>query len=261
MSKFLLVYDDEAKLIEEIGRHGGKVSRKFTGNMFLADFPEKAQFANTMLELMLRFEPVEAAQYFSVSRHVEITNAGAKRFVNSQGLSCDDVLRIGLANSAQDLKQGDSHRHFDNCVFQDSVNYISAEWDVVKTSPRANEALAIFGRLLHTVQDFYSHTNWIELHQTTKPVPLWNFKVASLPPGIVSGTWDLGGPKNCPPGAPSHSDLNKDSPDSTAGSKLVMSGPNQGRTLHDLARDAATRATEKQFERFMELRADDPGQQ
>lgn len=111
-------------------------------------------------------------------------------------------------------------------------------------------ALGAFGRLLHAVQDLYSHSNWIELHQDFKPIPAWDLRLDDLPSDIVSGTWMLGKPKKCGPGAPTHEELNKDKPTSKEGSKAVDFGPNKGETLYELAFATAIMATRAQFERF-----------
>ena len=60
-------------------------------------------------------------------------------------------------------------------------------------------------------------------------------------------------PKLCGPNAPTHAELNKDSPTSSEGAKLVQSGPNQGQTLFDLAFAAALDATKAQFERLSQV--------
>ena len=39
------------------------------------------------------------------------------------------------------------------------------------------------------MQDFYSHSNWVELHQHLAPIPVWDVNVASLPAGVLSGTY------------------------------------------------------------------------
>ena len=108
----------------------------------------------------------------------------------------------------------------------------------------------MFGTMIHTVQDFYAHSNWVELHVDQSPVPTWDLVLSSLPADIVSGTFFLDSPKECGPNAPTHAQLNKDSPDSEEGQKLVPSGPNQGKTLFGLAFAAALQATEVQFDRL-----------
>ena len=184
---------------------------------------------------------------FNVSNHSRITSEA------NSGILTSEQLAIVIANNvAQDGHQVDSKRHFDNCCFAEGAAYIKDEWHKieVETDPLTETALIAFGRLLHTVQDFYAHSNWIELHQSDDPIPIWDLNLNTLPSGIVSGTWSIGYPKNCTSQAPHHSQLNKDDPESEEGRKVVAIGPNHGKTLFTLAYDAAIRASSKQFEQL-----------
>lgn len=154
------------------------------------------------------------------------------------------------ANLAIDSNQLNSQLHFDNCTFELGLEVISNRWLEVEAG---NDVYANFGALTHTVQDFYAHSNWVELHLSVSPIPVWNLDVASLPDGIVSGVFWLDSPKLCGPGAPTHEELNKDNPTSQEGQKVVPDGPNQGKTLFELAFDAARRATEEQFARLLKV--------
>jgi len=188
---------------------------------------------------------------FKVGVHSEITKAANDGILNSK--------QLGLViwyNILQDSHQTQSCIHFDNCAFAEGLDYIGGEWDLVEASSDkySDVALAAFGRLLHTVQDFYAHSNWIELHQDADPIPVWDLNLGSLPSDIVSGTWFLGRPKKCPSGAPTHGELNKDDSNSKEGKKEVGSGPNKGKTLYELAFDAAVRASRTQFDRFKATR-------
>lgn len=70
-----------------------------------------------------------------------------------------------------DEDQGDeadlAARHAQNCRFYDGAGYINMRYDQVVAalhSPLAedpNRAARLFGHILHGVQDFYSHSNWI----------------------------------------------------------------------------------------------------
>ena len=69
------------------------------------------------------------------------------------------------ANLDQDSLRGllDNVRHFDNSLFDDGLAYIEAcrVKAARATSPQA--AWDAFGRLSHTAQDFYSHSNYVAL--------------------------------------------------------------------------------------------------
>ncbi len=122
-------------------------------------------------------------------------------------------------------------------------------------------ARAAFGGLAHALQDFYSHTDWVEdniaVGQLDRmPPPLMpNCDPATLPPGLHSGFFslDLAGAHEaalagCPPGGPPpgfaecHSTLNKDAWDTPRGIVLIA-GTNPPINNFDLAAQLATRAT------------------
>lgn len=184
---------------------------------------------------------------FDLHQHGFITTEA-----NNEVLTDEQLRLVVLLNKLQDIHQTQSCIHFDNCAFKEGVNYIHSEWDVINASGDHFDpvALGAFGRLLHTVQDFYAHSNWIELHLDATPIPVWNLSVEDLPAGMVSGTWVLGSPKDCSKGTPSHKELNKDNPSSEEGKKVVEGGPHKGRTLFELALDTAVQATIEQFERL-----------
>lgn len=185
---------------------------------------------------------------FSLDYHAEITSKAA-----SGVLSNEQITFVVRANMSQDIRQFESYVHFDNCAFLEGANHIRDEWKKIEAEDDrlSQEALMAFGRLLHTAQDFYAHSNWIELYLERELIPLWDFQVETLPAGIVSGTWAIGFPKNCGSGAPSHDELNKDKPDSPESKKVVESGPHQGKTYFILAWDAALQESRKQLTRLV----------
>jgi hypothetical protein len=165
----------------------------------------------------------------------------------------DNLAVIVAANVATDLDQFDSALHFDNCAFAPGAQRIDELWQLIESGTIQQNPYVLFGTMIHTVQDFYAHSNWVELHVAESPVPVWDLVVQSLPAAIVSGTFFLDTPKLCGPDAPTHAQLNKDNPDSPEGSKVVQSGPNQGQTLFTLAFAAALQATRVQFERLSQV--------
>jgi hypothetical protein len=94
---------------------------------------------------------------------------------------------IWLGNFSQDDPSGDAandgQRHFESCRFATdggkggAADYIrSAYGDAIASldpaDPEPFEAAVRFGRVLHTVQDFYSHSNWINLLNVPASTPL-----------------------------------------------------------------------------------------
>lgn len=187
---------------------------------------------------------------FSLPIHSALTSTANQGVLNAQELEF-----VIFRNRLQDLFQTQGSFHFDNCNFKGGSEYIGKQWKLIAESgdPKGKVALAAFARLLHGVQDFYSHSNWIELNVGTAPIPIWNLEVSTLPPQIVSGTWWLGCTKLCPAGAPTHDELHKDDPNSKEGKKIVPSGPNKGKSQFDLAFDAAVQASIVQFQRLAGL--------
>jgi hypothetical protein len=188
----------------------------------------------------------EPLPQFEIQYHAALTE---------QACPDDPTIRANLwtivaANIATDLDQFDSTLHFDNCTFALGAKRIADLWQLIQSPYEINQYVT-FGTMIHTVQDFYAHSNWVELHEDVSPVPVWDVDSSSLPADIVSGTFFLDFPKLCGPDAPTHAQLNKDSPSSEEGSKIVESGPNKGHTLFDLAFAAALQATRVQFNRFV----------
>lgn len=78
----------------------------------------------------------------------------------------DSIIR---ANLHQDWPMGQLHPeyHFDSSTFAKAEAYIKQQRHLVLISLRAKkreDALSAFGRLTHTRQDFYAHSNWVSLH-------------------------------------------------------------------------------------------------
>jgi len=65
---------------------------------------------------------------------------------------------------------GVDHWHFNDCNFEGSTKHINELYGDALGSladPTATINWKAFGQLLHTAQDFYAHTNWIDLGQKT----------------------------------------------------------------------------------------------
>ena len=67
---------------------------------------------------------------------------------------------------------GHDEYHFDNNAFEKSYAYIEEQRALTVSSLIAKDAPAAwsaFGRLTHTAQDFYAHTNYIDLWLARQP--------------------------------------------------------------------------------------------
>ena len=96
--------------------------------------------------------------------HIEIMlNALGKQF------SPRAISAIINANIYQDRLSGQfghDEYHFDNNAFEKSYAYIEEQRALTVSALQRNDALSAwsaFGRMLHTLQDFYAHSNYITL--------------------------------------------------------------------------------------------------
>lgn len=160
------------------------------------------------------------------------------------------------------LLQFSSKAHFDNCDFDGSITYLRSLVDEVGAAAAGAQAAAdrkdgdlvhsevrkafyAIGQALHGIQDFYAHTNYVELSASRAArlddLPLLKPWVESdqarirdlQAQGLVSGFVFWGFPQKCPSGVPSHAELAKDSASTASGRKPV---PNLGgRTQYAVA--------------------------
>lgn len=77
--------------------------------------------------------------------------------------------RIVAANIYQDRPRGQighAEYHFDDSAFEKSYAYLEEQRALTISALMANDvsgAWSAFGRLTHTAQDFYSHSNYVDL--------------------------------------------------------------------------------------------------
>ena len=205
---------------------------------------------------------------FEVPIHKEITENVAKQ--NKLNMFQIKALSIGVQNA--DYMGFGLDLHFDN---RKNFSEIQSTWksinEVKSIIKRTNDYYAL-GILLHTVQDFYSHSNYVELYVqyykdqggdmskfSADMIPLFEdgikikeFREKYLEPKLRTGDFDLKknekfdffglfgdfdeNDKN------THYRMNKDSNKSLQGKEKVKGTK---MTYHDLAKNVATRATDK----------------
>ena len=138
-------------------------------------------------------------------------------------------------------------------------------------------ARAAFGGLAHALQDFYSHSNWVEdniaIGQLDRmPPPLMpTCDPATLPAGLHTGFFDVNANRDdplagCPPGGgpppgfiECHSTLNKDDWNTPRGIMLVP-GTNPPINNYDLTARLATKATTDLYWQVRNLIVADAGE-
>ena len=115
-------------------------------------------------------------------------------------LALDDVFslraleKIIEANLYQDRLLGligHDEYHFDNNAFDKSYAYIEEQRALTISSLLANDApsaWSAFGRLTHTVQDFYAHSNYISLWLSRQPDGVTSQDVAPMDPDLTRST-------------------------------------------------------------------------
>jgi hypothetical protein len=100
--------------------------------------------------------------------HNDITEDGLQ-YVDS-----DVADQIGDYN--EDTDSGStkllSRYHVDNCYITEAFQSMRARYDTAVSfmnpdGPNTTEALRYWGSILHTAQDFYAHTNWVEGRQAS----------------------------------------------------------------------------------------------
>lgn len=179
------------------------------------------------------------------------------------------------------LHQFESRAHFDNCDFDSATAYVDelleeagghvkaatsfkANSDNAGIEVSAKKAFFAIGQALHVVQDFYAHSNYIELTKDTVKnatdiavVPTWTPEgKAQLQKlrqnGLVSGYVFWGVPQRCPTGAMSHGDLAKDSDTTKSGRVKVahLENLSQYRLAVVTARQASSQFLRHAFKRW-----------
>lgn len=78
-----------------------------------------------------------------------------------------EALReVTAANLGQDglgTLLGHDYIHFDACKFKESLAYIDDQHGLIANNQNPHQMRAAFGRLTHGAQDFYAHSNYVDL--------------------------------------------------------------------------------------------------
>ena len=108
--------------------------------------------------------------------HDEMTREALSSRVSPRALEI--ILAANRKQDALPGQIGHDEYHFDNNAIDEGHRYINEQRGHVIASllsPGVISAWIAFGRLTHTAQDFYSHTNyvsmWLDQHNGTPPAP------------------------------------------------------------------------------------------
>jgi hypothetical protein len=159
------------------------------------------------------------ANAFNLKTHRLITEEALIKF----GYGKSAIRHLVWNNFKVDMSlKSHTEHHFDSENFAGSSKLIRTEFDQAVTALAANHphhARKLLGRASHTVQDFFSHSNYVETHEITDTIDLFSLKnpqteVACDPitrqGGLTSGYYPRGSrafPWKC-----THEEINKDSP-------------------------------------------------
>jgi hypothetical protein len=104
--------------------------------------------------------------------HKEIVLAALEGRFSSRALSV--ILEANLAQDNLSKQFGHDEIHYDNNAIDKSNRYLNEQRGFVIASlliPNSLPAWKAFGRLVHTAQDFYAHTNYVTLWLDQFPGP------------------------------------------------------------------------------------------
>lgn len=185
--------------------------------------------------------------------HEEMTRESLSEYFSPRALEI-----IIAANKKQDAPRnqvGHDEIHFDNNAIDKGLRYINEQRGYVIASllsPGVLSAWIAFGRLTHTVQDFYAHTNyislWLDQHPGTPPTPPEVDPVQKSliqNPGLRSGKIYL--PMDALYFVPFLRDLSLKFLPADSHGKMNLDSPKQG-TRFEYARAAAVKRTKYEFE-------------
>ncbi len=102
--------------------------------------------------------------------HAEITKEALSDQFSPAAL--EKIIRANLEQDCLPGQIGHDEFHFDNNAFEKSHAYVEEQRALVISSLQANDVLSAwsaFGRLTHTAQDFYAHSNYIDLWVAIQP--------------------------------------------------------------------------------------------
>jgi len=252
-------------------------SRHFFATGSAAEAIASDPFVHYQFQIAADTARAEGVTDLTIDRHSAQFSGAVHRALLKKLVANSFAFELQKALHFQDIvHQFESKAHFDNCDFENSIRYIESLLEQVgiyselslmgrkagntaKVNAAAKRAFFVLGQALHSVQDFYAHTDYVDKaaqrFRTLGDIPIimpWtqegksfiNEQAASgeLKSGFVF--WGL--PQKCPAGSKSHADLAKDKPDSPNGQVPIPTM--QNRTLHEIATYLAGVASQRLIE-------------
>ncbi len=118
--------------------------------------------------------------------HAQIMREALGEIFSPAGLAA-----LIAANLGQDDLRGQfghDEYHFDNNAFDQGYAYLAEQRQLTLDALHRGDiptALAAFGRLTHTAQDFYAHSNYVDLWLAHQPEPLPAPAIDPVDPGLI----------------------------------------------------------------------------
>lgn len=138
----------------------------------------KKKIVNSTFLLILAILWHSVALAFKPGIHEDLTASilnSTIRVVDSEELQFSEkaIIEIRKANSRTDYRYPfTAYRHFDGESFSSASSHLinmknNAISHITNSTPNGEAARKAFGTALHTLQDFYAHSNWIEIGNTS----------------------------------------------------------------------------------------------
>jgi hypothetical protein len=118
--------------------------------------------------------------------HVEITHLALDNIFSQHAL--EDIIKANLYQDRLRGQIGHDEYHFDNNAFETSYAYIEEQRALTISSLLAKalpSAWSAFGRLTHTAQDFYAHSNYIDMWLSRQSIDVTPFEVEPMDPELL----------------------------------------------------------------------------
>jgi len=102
--------------------------------------------------------------------HIQITQKVLEEYFDQNAI--DKIIKANIWQDRIKNQIGHDYIHFDGSAFSEGFAYIQTQESILYNAIEDydySEAWAATGRLLHSWQDFYSHSNYVQLwHQITE---------------------------------------------------------------------------------------------
>lgn len=121
--------------------------------------------------------------------HIEICQRALRSFFSARALNVLVTANVGQDQIRYQVRH--PHFHFDSNTFEAGYAYIAAQRqmarEMLKSGGREELAWQAFGRLTHTAQDFYAHSNYARLWLAAQPAgePPAPSQIDALAPEIL----------------------------------------------------------------------------